>query len=255
MNKLFIIVSSLRLTVLCIVSLAALTVWGTFYQVGHGLYAAQERFFHAWIVLIAGAIPFPGVKLVVAVLVCNLLLAAIQRIVYSWKTIGIVLIHLGVVILLAGAGFTNYFSQEATLTLHEGQESQSAVIYRDKAVAGSMELPLKIRLISFTKRDYPGTQLAKSYESRVHVSGRDIDRDALIAMNKPFRYRAITLYQSAYWMDGTTAESTLAVVRNSGKIIPYIATLVMALGLMIHFLGKFAAFIRRNKKEETRDAV
>jgi cytochrome c biogenesis factor len=243
------------LTVLCLFALAVLTVWGTFYQVGHGLYAAQERFFHAWIVLIAGLIPFPGVKLAVTALLGNLFSAAIRRIAYSWKTIGIALVHLGVVILLAGAGFTNYFAQEATLSLHEGQESQSAVIYRDKAVAGSMDLPLKIRLISFAMQDYPGTQIAKSYESRVHVSGEDIDRDALISMNKPFRYRNMAIYQNAYWIDGTNTVSTFAVVRNSGKIIPYIAALVMALGLMIHFLSKLVAFVRLNKNGAVHDAA
>lgn len=252
MKNIFFLLFSLRLTVFCLLSLAALTVWGTFYQVGHGLYAAQERFFRAWIVLIAGVIPFPGVKLVVAALGCNLLFAATQRSAYSWKTFGIVLIHLGVVILLAGAGFSNYFSREAELTLREGQESRRAVVYRDEMAVGSMELPVQIRLVSFTKKDYPGTRTARSFESRVHVSGSDIDRDALIAMNKPFRYRTITIYQSAYWMDSTTAVSTFAVVKNSGKYLPYIATLVMALGLMIHFLGKLAVFIRLNKKEEAR---
>jgi hypothetical protein len=49
-----------------------LTFWGTVYQVEHGLFAAQERFYNSWLILVAGFVPFPGTQLVLAVLLVNL---------------------------------------------------------------------------------------------------------------------------------------------------------------------------------------
>ena len=61
-----------RLTVYALAFLFVLTFWGTVYQVDHGLYAAQERFYNSWIILIGGFVPFPGTQLVLAILTVNL---------------------------------------------------------------------------------------------------------------------------------------------------------------------------------------
>jgi hypothetical protein len=247
MKRFLTLLSSLHLTVVGLLLLAVLTFWGTVFQVDHGLYAAQDRFFRSWIVLIGGIVPFPGVKLIVALLVVNLIAAGILKIAYSWKNLGIVMVHLGIAVLLAGTSFTHYFAREASLSLREGEQSRTAAILRDAEVTGQIALPVSVTLLGFSRQDYPGSQIVRSYESRIHVQGADIDRDVLIAMNKPFRYRNYTFYQSSYAMDGDTRVSILAVVKNSGKVIPYIATIIMGLGLAIHFMRRLAGHIRNER--------
>lgn len=41
-------VASMKLTVVCLLLLTTLVVWGTLYQADHGLYQAQQKFFHSW---------------------------------------------------------------------------------------------------------------------------------------------------------------------------------------------------------------
>ena len=42
-------------------------------------------------------------------------------------------------------------------------------------------------------------------------------------------------------------QSTLAVVQNPVRLAPYISSLVMSLGLLIHFGLQFVGFLRRRK--------
>ena len=64
-------------------------------------------------------------------------------------------------------------------------------------------------------------------------------------MNKPFRYRQYTFYQSSYSQSNDRQSSTLAVVENRGKWLPYVAGLLMALGLVLHFGAQLVVHIRK----------
>lgn len=116
-------IASLKLTVVCLVILAALVVWGTVYQAEHGLYQAQQKFFYSWFFFIFGFIPFPGAVLVMFVLFFNLLCSVFFRIGFRLSKIGNVITHLGIIILLVGGFFTFYFSEESSLVLREGESS------------------------------------------------------------------------------------------------------------------------------------
>ena len=91
-----------RLTVYCLAFLFVLTFWGTVYQVEHGLYAAQERFYSSWIILIGGFVPFPGTQLVLTVLTVNL--TAYLMTMLGKSSFGILLTHAGLLLLLIGGG-------------------------------------------------------------------------------------------------------------------------------------------------------
>ncbi|MGD2089744.1 MAG: cytochrome c biogenesis protein CcsA [Candidatus Aminicenantes bacterium] len=115
--------ASLKLTVVCLVVLAVLVVWGTVYQAEHGLYQAQQKFFYSWFFFIFGFIPFPGTVLVMFVLFFNLVFSLFSRIGFRLSKIGNVITHLGIIILLVGGFFTFYFSEESSLMLKEGESS------------------------------------------------------------------------------------------------------------------------------------
>jgi ABC-type transport system involved in cytochrome c biogenesis permease subunit len=119
----FKIAASLKLTVVCLVLLTLLVVWGTVYQAEHGLYQAQQKFFHSWMFWIGGVIPFPGTVLVMFVLFFNLVAVVIFRIGFRLSKIGNIITHVGILILLVGGFFTFYFSEESSLMLKEGEGS------------------------------------------------------------------------------------------------------------------------------------
>jgi len=121
--------ASLKLTVIGLFLLAVLVFWGTLYQVQFGLYAAQQRFYNSWIVMVMGAIPFPGAQLVLFVLFFNLLASMLVQIRYGWRHTGVLLIHAGVLVLLGGGYVTHLHAQESFLTLEEGQSSNLSSSY------------------------------------------------------------------------------------------------------------------------------
>jgi hypothetical protein len=359
---------SLHTTVICLIILCILVLWGTFYQIDHGIYAAKARFFSSWIVLIGGFFPFPGVRLTVLTLIFNQLAILFFRQKWRLDKAGLVLMHAGVLVLLIGGGIISYTSKETFLTLWEGESSNESASFRDwelavwtkadisasrnPAVVGldtmraghsyvisamhtivfvqriykncmalmpaghgdtsrpmqaaidsleaadpaadpsenipgleltpsgasgarvvlyggspgpiaaafggdtlyftlrqkRMPLPLFITLIKFVKEDYAGTQTARQFTSKIRAKGGGMDREAVISMNKPFRYRQFTFYQSSYSQGGGRQSSTLAVVENRGKSLPYVAGILMAAGLILHFFAKLVIHIRKQGK-------
>jgi hypothetical protein len=121
--KAFKTLASLKLTVICLLIFTILVVWGTVFQADHGLYQAQQKFFHSWFFLLFGFIPLPGTIMVMFVLSVNLVFSIIYRIGFKFRNIGNLITHLGIIILLIGGFFTFYFSEESSLMLQEGQTS------------------------------------------------------------------------------------------------------------------------------------
>ncbi len=126
---------SIPLTVISLALLMILTFWGTMYQVEHGLFAAQERFFTSWWVWMGGFFPFPGGKLVLAVLMVNLLGYMINMLAFQPLRPGIVLIHSGLLIMLIGGAVTHYYGEESYLSLWEGEASNVANSYYEWELA------------------------------------------------------------------------------------------------------------------------
>jgi hypothetical protein len=119
--------SSVRLTVACLVIGCIIVFWGTIAQVHLGLYKAQNEFFRSFFVYWhpAGSglhIPiFPGGYLLGTVLLINLLCAHARYYQPGKRKIGIVLIHLGIVLLLLGQMLTDFLAIESNLHLRIGE--------------------------------------------------------------------------------------------------------------------------------------
>jgi ResB-like family len=99
-------------------------------------------------------------------------------------------------------------------------------------------LPFTIRLDHFKAQFHPGTDMAKSYESLVTITTGTLARQLRIYMNNPLRYKDYTVYQASYDSDSATGKqySTLAVVKNFARVMPYIACFAVFFGLALHFL-------------------
>lgn len=127
------------------------------------------------------------------------------------------------------------FGGESNPTMIESKKKVYALQLRRKR----MELPFVFKLKEFKMEVHPNTQIARSYESLVEIQSGDSSREVLISMNKPLRYKNFTFYQASYAIDGLGRElSTLAVVRNSGRLLPYVASLLTFVGLALHFLSR-----------------
>jgi cytochrome c biogenesis protein ResB len=109
-------------------------------------------------------------------------------------------------------------------------------------------LPFQIKLIDFVEKNHPGTKMAKSYKSKVTIIDGNIEQNAIIQMNAPLRYKGYTFYQSSFQRGGNREITVLTVVQNIGRLFPYISSLVICIGLLIHLLLKTPKlFDRKNK--------
>ena len=97
-------------------------------------------------------------------------------------------------------------------------------------------LPFAVELLDFTKDSHDGTDLARSYRSRVRIHDGDSQWESTISMNEPLRYKGYALYQSSYIQTPAGQISVLAAVENPGYTVPYIAGLLLSLGLILHII-------------------
>ena len=356
------LLASLQFTVIGLLFMALLVIAGTILQAEKGVYAAQQEIFHSWLFWLFGVLPLPGMLLVGALLFVNLFSAVIFRLKYRWSGLGLLLIHIGLLVLLGGGFISFRYGQDYFLTLAEGESSSLAeaahewelavwteaegkrrgqavdivhlrpgqpwsvpglnleltvkrfftncrpeeygapgqvalkevppasdpvenmpgvVLELHSPTEGPLQvnlfggsaapvirrrsqrdhffslrlkrilLPLRLKLLDFEKTLHPGSQIPKSFRSRVEIQSAGLRREALIAMNRPLRFAGFTFYQSSYAEEGPQGvSSTFAVVRNAGRWLPYISSALIFLGLLIHFGIALVAFARKKSSSE-----
>jgi hypothetical protein len=331
-------------------------VIGTVAQKYIGLFEATKIFFSSYILWI-GFLPLPGLPVLLGLIFINLVFKLVFKSPWTTKNLGVILTHIGVMLLLLGGVFTALFSEEGYVDLAQGDKKSYVSDYHirqfvvldnqdreifainhsdlkqhnviplanlnlelkikehcqnckiekrsesddthkgmaqfmrldrgkldredEKNMAGvtfsikgsdnkgtyltlenvpklpeitidgreyrfalrrqQRQLPFTVELLNFKKEMYPGTDLAKSYSSRVRIIDRDMAWESLISMNEPLRYKGYTLYQSSFIQTPQGDMTVLAVVKNAGRVFPYISGLALSLGILIHL------FVRRQK--------
>lgn len=112
-------------------------------------------------------------------------------------------------------------------------------------------LPFSIQLVNFEKQFHPGTMNARSYKSEVILHDLNIEWRGLIKMNAPLRYKGYTFYQASFIDDGQDKATILAVVKNAGRTYPYISSIVMCIGLLIHLVQRLRSGLMKNADLKT----
>ena len=127
LNRFISILTSIRLTVVCLFCAIALVFFGTLAQVDLGLYVTQQEYFRSLFVFWSPEgsnfkIPvLPGGYLLGSVLLANLIAGHIKRFKFNWKKSGIFLTHVGLILLLVGQFLTEVFQVESFMRLEEGE--------------------------------------------------------------------------------------------------------------------------------------
>ena len=127
--------ASLRITVAGLALLLMLTIAGTLYQAGHGLFQAQQRYFSSWYFFAGGWLPVPGAQSVMLALFANLGASILHLGLARRLRLGFVATHAGLALLLAAGGMTFYFGRYGDLPLVEGERANVAVARHDWELA------------------------------------------------------------------------------------------------------------------------
>jgi ABC-type transport system involved in cytochrome c biogenesis permease subunit len=113
--------------------------------------------------------------------------------------------------------------------------------------------PYTLSLLDVRKDDYLASDTPRNYSSDVKIVDPEagVDETVHIKMNDPLRYRGDTLYQSGYQnLPGVGETTTLQVVLNRGWMIPYVACMIVVIGMVAHFLISVTRFVGRREQEE-----
>ena len=129
--------------------------------------------------------------------------------------------------------------------LHEGKRYDIALRFEREY------LPYEVTLEKATRENYIGTNQPKDYSSDIVLrddeTGQEITHH--IWMNNPLRYRNRTFYQSGFNQTANGTISTLQVVTNSGWMLPYVACMIVAVGMLAHFSVVLVRYLRRRRRE------
>lgn len=332
--------------------LMLLLVVGTIAQREIGLFQATQTYFSSWFFWY-GFLPLPGGYFVTAAIFLSLCAKFFLKSEWHWRKSGILLTHLGVMILLVGGILTALTQKEGFLIIHEGEQAHLVNDYHKRGlfiskngepllrfandsltnlpsfnlpgtdieisivnhcknctfvpalenspntkglaqqvalkpartlmqeeanlsgitfdVSGSgtgqdgtyiateaaphpvelilkgdsyklelrraqRPLPFDLALDQFRKEFHPGTGTARHFQSDLRIIDGGAEWPAQIQMNEPLRYKGFTFFQSSFTQSPKGEATILAVVENQGRLFPYIATGIIALGLILQLL-------------------
>lgn len=229
--------------------LMILLIIGTIEQKEMGLFEVQGRYFSSWFFFFHG-IPLPGGMITMGLMFLGLLLhVSLKTKTITRAKLGPLITHIGALVLLGGAFITNFSSVEGSMVLSEGETANFFRMYdqSDKSKA-RVTLPFSVTLVEFEKKFHPQTRIAKSFKSIIVLHDKDLHQERTISMNEPLRYKGYTFYQASFSENSEGETTDLAVVKNQGRVIPYVATIIISLGLILHLI--FNAPKRREESYE-----
>ena len=81
--------------------------------------------------------------------------------------------------------------------------------------------------------------------NEINLIENGLPRRVLIQMNEPLRHHGYTFYQASFIDDLDKETTVLATVKNYGRLFPYISSIIMSIGLLIHLLISLPKMLRR----------
>ena len=142
---------SIQLAVTLIAICVVVLVWGTRIESRSGAEAARSTVYGTWW--------FTALNALLAV---NVLLALLVRFPWRRRQTGFVLMHVGILVLLAGCLATRQWGVEAQLSVYEGHASHVA-----DEDSHPLNLGFQVYLRKFQRKLDPGSDMPSHYSSRV----------------------------------------------------------------------------------------
>jgi len=133
------------------------------------------------------------------------------------------------------------YNQEPPFWLIEGMGKAYSTGNRDFVIQYHRDrrlLPFNLYLEKFTMGTDPGTNTAASFVSEVVVKDPKLEKDkkAVISMNEPLKYGGYYFYQASYQLaPNQPAVSVFAVNHDPGRVLKYLGSLLMTLGIGLMF--------------------
>jgi ABC-type transport system involved in cytochrome c biogenesis permease subunit len=230
MDKIFRVLSSLKLAVALLALLLIGLAAGTIVESRQGAIAAGAAVYYSWWFLALQML-----------LVVNVAMSLVSLFPWLNGRIGYAIAHASLLIIMLGAAHTFLLKKEGMLSLWEG-ESGSTIVQQDQHghVTSKRDLPFIVRLDDFVLDTYPGTSKPSGYASFVQVTDKKDGHsfNAKIWMNNELRYRGYSLFQSSYRQENGREATVLAVSKDPGKNIVFTGYITLLVGMVWILVGR-----------------
>jgi hypothetical protein len=117
-------------------------------------------------------------------------------------------------------------------------------------------VPFTIRLDKFIRDLHPRTGMAANFESVVTKTQDGLERQIEIKMNQPLRQDGYTFFQASWGPEnarpGEPLFSTFSVVDNPADQWPLYSCIIIAVGLLWHFVQKLLGYLRMENRKRAR---
>ena len=233
------IAASPRLTVGILFYSVLLVFVATLAQTQIGVERAAQTYFESFFAIgsLGGVkFPFVGGAAVGVLAVVNIVFSILKYLSFDMSGVGNSVVHCAIVLLIFSGALQYFMREEGRLSVREGAAS-NAVLVECGGVSQIKHLPFSLKLLGFERENWKGSDIPKSFASKVVFIHGNSNTEALIEMNSPASFMGWTFYQSSYADDGET--SILTAVRNPARMLPWLSVFAAFFGMVIAFAAKF----------------
>jgi hypothetical protein len=116
-------------------------------------------------------------------------------------------------------------------------------------------MPFTLRLDEFIADFHPGTMMPAKFISKVTRMENGGEAKVTIQMNEPMRYEGLTFFQASYGPSnakpGEKMYSVFEVVKNPADQWPVYSLWIVAFGMAVTFITKFASFLSGGSRKKS----
>ena len=112
------LISSPKIFSYTVLWMIILVFFGTIAQKDIGLYESQMRYFSSYYFFLGGFIPLPGGRLILLVMTINLAASLFKKNLWKIKKTGIIIVHLGGLLLLLGGAVGGALRNRSLVVLY-----------------------------------------------------------------------------------------------------------------------------------------
>ncbi len=241
MKKIFRWLSSPRLTLGLLAYAVFLVFVGTLAQREIGIMQAQREYFESFFCLgRLGVLRFPlfGGAAVGVLALANIFFSALRFARGGMRGFGMTVTHMALALLIISGALQYFVRVEGRMSLYEGMPTNLVFVGADGAPSEAREvkLPFSVRLAEFKEEKWPGSDIPKSFSSRVYFERGQSKTPAVIEMNNPASFGGWTFYQMSFAEGGKV--SILSAVKNHARLLPWISVGAAFAGMLTIFLPR-----------------
>ncbi len=188
-------------------------------------------------------------------LVLNFILILIRQNFIKRKRWAMVVVHLALVVILAGALVTFLFGKEGgQIHIREGEKADTMMMHTSNGIK-TERMPFVLELAEFRIIRYPGSESPSSYESDllIHINGEV--REVKLFMNNVLDLEGYRFFQASYDHD---EKGTILSVNSdvAGRTITYTGYLILVFGFILMFILPGSHFRKLARQlKETRESA